>query len=78
LKRGEIKKGIELYELAISNARRINNDNLKNLAIVNFTRELILLNLPEKNKFIEIVKKMKINNLRKDLEFIRNDVLNNI
>ena len=44
----EIDKGKELYELAISNAEKTKNIYLKNSAILNYTRELINSNQPER------------------------------
>ncbi|MCD4792594.1 MAG: hypothetical protein K8R54_05125 [Bacteroidales bacterium] len=76
IKKGDIKTGIRLYKSAINNANKIKNEYLKNLAIVNFTREIIQLNIPEKNEMIEKVKKMKVNDTQKDLQLIRNKILN--
>jgi len=75
LKKGDTKTGISLYNIAILNAKNIRNEYLKNLAIVNFTRELITLNLPEKDNLIEEVKKMKVKETQKDLKLIREEVL---
>lgn len=75
LKNKEIELGKRLYELAISNAERINNIYLKNLAIVNYTKELILQNDTEKSKYGSIVLNMKIEDTRKDLVFLRNEVV---
>lgn len=78
LKKGEIETGIQLYKTAIVNATKIRNDYLKNLAIVNFARELFLLNLPEKDDMIAKVKNMKVKDSQKDLNLIRNEVLEKV
>jgi len=71
----DFENGNMLYKLSIENAGKIKNDYLKNLSIVNFTRELILKNLPEKEKYKEIVKEMEVDKNRKDLVFIRDEVI---
>jgi len=72
---GDFEKGIQLYENAIKNAEKIQNDYLKKLAIINYTRELIIANLPKKDKYLKMVKEMMIDNKHKDLEKLKNDVI---
>jgi len=74
LKKGNLELGKSLYKIAIENAKRINNDYLKNLAIFNFTRELITLDLPEKHEYISMVEKIKISNDKKDLQVLKKDI----
>lgn len=77
LKRGEVKLGVDLYEQAIQNASNIRNDYLKNLAITNFAKELINMNLPEKDIYVNKVRKMKIPDKHKDLILLQREVLKN-
>lgn len=74
LKKGYIDLGKNLYQLSIENAKRINNDYLKNLATLNFTRELITLDLPQKTEYIEKIDKIKISNNQKDLQMLKRDI----
>ncbi len=76
LKQGETELGIGLYKAAIANATKLKNEYLKNLAIVNFTREIALLGLPEKNEMIEIVRQMKVQENQSDVRLIREEILN--
>ncbi len=78
LKKGQLELGIDLYKRAIQNATNLKNDYLKNLAIVNFANELINLKLPEQYQYIELVKNMKIEEKDKDLQLIKNDILDKI
>ena len=70
----EIDKGKELYELAISNAEKTKNIYLKNSAILNYTRELINSNQPERISSILTVRAMKIENHR-DLLFLKEKII---
>lgn len=76
LKRGETEFGVNLYKQAILNATNIRNDYLKNLAIANLTRELININHPEKVKYVDVVRNMKISDQNKDLLLLQKEVLN--
>jgi hypothetical protein len=75
LRTKEIELGKKLYELAIQNSERIKNEYLKNLAIVNYTRELYISNQPEKYKYLELVRKMKIDPKDKDLIEIQKEII---
>lgn len=75
MKKGNIDVGIQLYKLAIQNATRLRNTYLKNLAIVNFANELLKLNHPEKNEYVQLVKNMKVLEGQKDLQLIKDDVI---
>jgi len=70
----EIEKGKQFYELAIFNAEKTKNNYHKNSAILNYTRELINSNQPEKTSFITKVIEMKLEG-NKDLVFLKNIVL---
>jgi len=71
----EFEIGKQLYELAINNSIRIKNDYLKNLAIVNYARELIIANQPEYEKYKKIVENMQLSDNHKDLIELRKDTL---
>jgi len=75
LRRKEFEMGKKLYELAIENSQKINNDYLLNLAIVNYARELRLANQPEMEKYLEMVSQMHVDNKYKDLIELRREVL---
>ncbi|MBI9039445.1 MAG: hypothetical protein JEY97_15030 [Bacteroidales bacterium] len=75
LRNNEFEIGKQLYELAIDNSIRIRNDYLKNLAIVNYTRELIIANQPEYEKYLKIVENMQLSDNHKDLIELRKDIL---
>lgn len=75
LKRGETEFGVNLYKQAIKNATNIRNDYLKNLAKANLTKELININHPEKNVYVDIVRNMKIADKHKDLLLLQKEVL---
>lgn len=75
MQQGNHELGKQLYKLSIENAQRIRNEYLANLAIVNFTRELIKHNQPEKSDLLKIVENMKLDKDHKDIEIIRDDVL---
>lgn len=75
LKKGETKLGMEMYRIAIQNATNIGNEYLKNLAIANFASELIKLKSPEQGTYVDIVKNMKVSDRHKDLQLLRNDIL---
>src|SRR5690606_5705219 len=70
--------GVNLYKNAIHSAIKIKNDYLENLVIVNFTKALLDYDLPEKNEYIKQVKNMKIMSNQKDLEMLRNEILQRI
>ena len=77
LRNGEFEKGQKLYEIAILNSEKIKNEYLKNLAIVNYARELFIAGKqPELTKYIELTRKMKIDDTQKDLIEIRKETLN--
>jgi hypothetical protein len=71
----EISTGKKFYELAILNAERVNNAYLKNLAIVNYTRELILNDCQEKETFLNRVRSIVVKPNEKDLEILKAAVL---
>lgn len=75
IKRGFLEEGINLYEIAIKDAQRINDDYLEQLAILNLTRELIQQNHQKKRQYIERVKKLSIDRKHLDLIFINNALL---
>ena len=75
LRNREMEKGKKLYELAILNSEKIKNVYLKNLAIVNYARELFLAKQPEVTNYIELTKKMKIDDTQRDLIEIRKETL---
>lgn len=75
LKNEKSELGIKYYKNAIQKATDLKNDYLKNLAIINFTNELIAQNLPEKDEYINVVKEMKLETKHKDLLVLREDVL---
>jgi hypothetical protein len=58
---GQTELGKKLYNLSITIAKKIQNDELRDLATVNFTRELILSKCPitnvETNQLIDIIAK---------------------
>lgn len=68
-------KGISLYNQAIEYAKKTNHKSLMNLAIINLTRELILLNHPDSKKYINYIKSLKFDADQKDIEFIRQEVI---
>lgn len=76
LRNEEFEKGKKLYEIAILNSEKIKNEYLKNLAIVNYARELFIAKQPEFTKYIELIRKMKIDDTQKDLIDIRKETLN--
>jgi tetratricopeptide (TPR) repeat protein len=78
LKRGENELGISLYKAAIQNASNIKSEYLKNLAIANFAKELINLNLPEQTTYVNMIKNMKISENHKDLQLLQNEILEKI
>lgn len=75
LKKKDFKTGLDLYERAIKDAKRASNVGLKNLAILNLTKELIRFNLPEKEYYKKAVLEMKINENELDIVQIRGEVL---
>ncbi len=75
LRNKEFELGKKLYELAISNSEKIKNQYLKNLATVNFARELIIAEQPEKDIYLEMVKNMKLDDKHKDLIELKKDTL---
>ena len=75
IRSGETEVGIQLYKNSILNAKEIKNDCLENLATVNFTKELLLKDLPEKHHFVSKVRSMTIVDNHIDLVTIRNEVL---
>jgi tetratricopeptide (TPR) repeat protein len=78
LKRGKTKLGLDMYKVAIQNAKNIRNEYLKNLAIANFAKELINLKLPEQSTYINMVKDMKISEKHKDLQLFQNEILESL
>lgn len=78
LKRGETELGMGMYKVAIQNATNIRNEYLKNLAIANFAKELINLKSPEQTTYVDIVRNMKISEKHKDLQLLRNEILEKI
>ncbi len=75
LRNKEFELGKKLYELAIQNSERIKNDYLFNLAVVNYARELCIADQPEKEKYLDIVSKMEIDDKHKDLIELRKETL---
>lgn len=75
LRNKEFEIGKKLYELAIENSERIKNDYLFNLAVVNYARELCIANQPEKEKYLDIVLKMQLDDKHKDLIELRKETL---
>ena len=75
LRNKEFELGKQLYEFAISNSEKIKSDYLKNLAIVNYARELIIAKQPEKDKYIKLVKSMKLDDKHKDLVELKKETL---
>jgi tetratricopeptide (TPR) repeat protein len=71
----DIENGIKLYELSIQNAEKINNSYLKKLALLNYTRELVLFDQPQKVKYLDIIKSLSIENTAKDLLDIQREVI---
>lgn len=74
LKKGDVELGKNLYKRAIDNSIRIKNEYLTNLAIANFTIQLVNMNLPEKADYVEKVRNMKIQKNQKDLHLLRNEI----
>lgn len=62
-----------LKDVAILNSEKIKNEYFKNSAILNYTRELILSRQSERFEYLEVVKKMKLDN--KDLAFLKEKIL---
>ncbi len=75
LRNKEFEVGKKLYELAIENAERMKSDFLNNLAIVNYARELVIAKQPEKDKYMDIVKNMEVDDKHKDLFELRKETL---
>lgn len=75
LRNKEFELGKQLYEFAIINSERIKNKYLKNLAIVNFARELIIGEQPEKDRYIDLVKNMEVDDKHKDLIELKKETL---
>ncbi|MBL7791194.1 MAG: hypothetical protein JNK77_02635 [Saprospiraceae bacterium] len=67
--------GKKLYELAIENAGRMKSNYLKNLAIINYARELLIANQPEKEEYFNIIKNMVLDDKHKDLIELRKEAL---
>ena len=65
-------------KVAIQNATNIRNEYLKNLAIANFAKELINLKSPEQTTYVDMVRNMKISEKHKDLQLLRNEILEKI
>jgi tetratricopeptide (TPR) repeat protein len=76
LRKGETELGLNLYKIAISNASNIKNEYLKNLAIANMAKELIHMNLPEQQHYLDMVVNMKVSDSHKDLELLQNEIIN--
>ncbi|MBO9732400.1 MAG: hypothetical protein J7623_27410 [Chitinophaga sp.] len=68
-----IPMGKSLYEQAIEKARIIKDDYLRDLAIVNYTKELILINDSEKDTFVQMSDNISESG-RKDLVFFKNEI----
>lgn len=70
----EFEEGKRLYEAAIQGASKLKNEVLKNSATINFTRELIISNQPEKIGYVQKTKNLDLSN-NKNLAFLRDGVL---
>lgn len=78
LKNGDIENGIKLYELSISNAKRIRNKYLEAMATLNFTRELVKKQLPSMDEYIEKCRNLNISDKNKDLKLLADEVFKEI
>jgi tetratricopeptide (TPR) repeat protein len=78
LKTKQKNEGLRLYEKAIEIAKKVNNSRLKNLAILNLTKELIFQNMPEKDYYKNLVLDMKIDDSEPDLVHIKKEVVEKI
>ena len=65
---GQIEDGKKYYKSAITNAEKANNIYLKNLAIVNFTTELVISNDAEKHDYLAIVDQVR--NTAKEVDLL--------
>lgn len=75
LRNKEIELGKQLYELAIQNSQKMKSEYLKNLAIVNYARELVIAKQPEQDIYINMVKNMKLDDKHKDLIVLKEETL---
>lgn len=55
----DVAQGKSLYNISIENAKKLKNEYYYNLAIINFTRELFLLNDSEFHSYINLFKNIK-------------------
>ncbi|RZK49285.1 MAG: hypothetical protein EOO99_06400 [Pedobacter sp.] len=73
LRTGSIEQGKDLYKQALENSKAIKNDNYHNQALLNFTRELYLINDGEYPFFLEKLKQIQTNDV--DIKYLQKQVL---
>jgi len=74
LKRNFIEEGLKLYESAIADAKKIGDEYLEKLAILNLTKELVKQNHKYQIKYIDLVKNLKIEKNEVDLIFYKKEL----
>lgn len=75
LKNGNLLDGKKFYETAIESAEKIKNTGLRDLALLNYTRELVLANQTLSSEMILKVKSIDTENSRSDIKNIKDKVL---
>ncbi|AKQ46718.1 hypothetical protein TH63_15565 [Rufibacter radiotolerans] len=72
---GDIELGSKYYETAINNAERINSKYLKDSAILNFTKALIVNDLPQKDFYFNLASEIKPDPKHTDLKSMKEEVI---
>ncbi|WP_118952191.1 tetratricopeptide repeat protein [Taibaiella helva] len=72
---GQIDIGESFYEQSIRSAELLKNDHMRISAILNYTRELIIVKSPKKDHYIDLIDKMEIDDDFNDLITIRKKIL---
>ncbi|SIQ67632.1 tetratricopeptide repeat protein [Maribacter ulvicola] len=74
IKKTEIDLGISLYNRAIDLATKNKKEYLKKIAIINFTNALIDIKHPDRFKYFDIVKNIKVKEDEKELSQFKKDL----
>lgn len=75
LKKGEKKLGIDFYTTAMINAKRVGNEYLENLALINLTLELTKQKYSERLIYIKRVESLPESSKNKDVDKLRKQIL---
>lgn len=73
MRTGSVEQGKDLYKQALENSKIIKNDNYHNQALLNFTRELYLINDGEYPFFLEKLKQIQTKDV--DIKYLQKQIL---